>query len=141
MVASILIIVFSLGLFLYWFRYSCILLLRNSTVEPNALGDQRFGFLRVRQELRSGGDLDALHSALEQDYRLLAYLLEHAAGLSLPALEDRLLVIDYKVMQLYYRIARIAAPGQARYALTEMAAVVGLLVQHMSEQAGVQAQA
>jgi hypothetical protein len=140
MVASILIIVFSLGLLLYWFRYSCLLLLRDSTVEADGL-DQRFGFWQVQREVQSGGNLDELHRALEQDYHLLTYLIEHAAGLSLPALEDRLLVVDYKVMQWYYRITRIAAPAQARRALAEMAAVVGLLVQHMSEQAGVQTQA
>lgn len=140
MVASILIIGFSLALLVYWFRYSCLLLLRDREVETETL-DQRFGFSRVQSELKAGGNLDAMHRALEHDYRLLTYLIEHAAGLSLPALEDRLLVVDYKVMQMYFRIARIAAPAQARRALSEMAAVVGVLVQHMSEQAGVQVQA
>ena len=140
MVASILIIGFSLALLIYWFRYSCLLLLRTGTVEPDTL-DQRFGFSRVQSELRAGGNLDVLYRSLDQDYHLLTYLIEHAAGLNLPALEDRILVFDYKVMQFYYRATKIAVPSQARHALAEMAAVVGVLVQHMSEQAGVQAQA
>lgn len=140
MVASILIIGFSVVLLVYWFRYSCLLLLRDSAIVGDTM-DQRFGFSRVQSELQAGGNLDAVHRALEQDYHLVTYLIEHAAGLSLPALEDRLLVIDYKVMQWYYRLTKVAAPAQARHALAEMAAVVGVLVQHMSEQAGVQAQA
>lgn len=140
MVASILIIGFSLVLLVYWFRYSCLLLLRNSPVEP-AFADARFGFVRVQHELQGGANLDPLYRAVERDYQLLTYLLEHAAGLNLASLEDRLLVFDYNVMQCCYRLMRRAAPKQARRALAEMAAVVGVLVQHMSEQAGVQAQA
>ena len=140
MVASILIIGFSLVLLVYWFRYSCVLLLRNSVVESEA-SDQRFGFAHVQRQLQAGAKVDALHRMLEQDYQLLTYLFEHAAGLNLPSLEDRLLVIDYKVMQWYYRLVKTAAPEQARRALGEMASVVGVLVQHMSKQAGVQAEA
>lgn len=140
MVASVLIIGFSLALLVYWFRYSCLLLLRGRAGQADTF-DQRFGFSRVQSELQAGGDLEILHRALEQDYHLVTYLIEHAAGLSLPVLEDRLLVFDYKLMQLCYRVAKIAAPVQARRALGEMAAVVGVLVQHISEQASVQAQA
>jgi len=140
MVASILIIGFSVLLLVNWFRYSCILLLRNSATESPVI-DQRFGFAQVREQLQPGANLDLLHQMLGRDYRLLTYLLEHAAGLNLDSLEDRLLVVDYKVMQWYYRLTRTAAPEQARRALAEMATVVGVLVQHMSEQAGVRAQA
>jgi len=140
MVASFLIIGFSLVLLAYWFRYSCLLLLRSSQTESYVF-DQRFGFAQVKQQLQAGANLDALQQMLARDYRLLTYLLEHGAGLNLDSLEDRLLVFDYKVMQWCYRLTKTAAPEQARNALSEMAAVVGVLVQHMSEQAGVQAQA
>jgi hypothetical protein len=139
MIASILIIAFSLVLLLYWFRYSCILLLRHNPVAADA--DNRFGFGRVRQELQADTNLDSLHRTLERDYRLVMYLVEHAAGLNLPSLEDRLLVIDYKVMAIYYRAMKIVAPKQARRALAEMADIVAVLVQHMSEQSGVSAHA
>jgi hypothetical protein len=140
MVASILIIGSSAVLLAYWFRYSCLLLLRSNAAGSPVI-DQRFGFARVKEQLQAGADLDALHQMLGHDYRLLVYLLEHAAGLNLDSLEDRLLVLDYKLMQGYYRLTKTAAPEQARHALSEMAAVVGVLVQHMSDQAGVQAQA
>jgi hypothetical protein len=140
MIASILIIAFSLALLAYWFRYSCLLLLRHNSVESSVL-DQRFGFARVDEELRAGASLDALHEMLARDYRLLIYLLEHAAGLNLDTLEDRLLVMDYRMMQGCYWLTKAAAPEHARRALVEMAAVLGVLVRRMSEQAGLQSQA
>jgi hypothetical protein len=51
--------------------------------------------------------------------------------------EDRLLVLDYKVMRWWYRLTRIAAPQQARQALYEMASILNVLAQKMGEQAGV----
>lgn len=140
MVASILIIGFSLVLLVYWFRYSCLLLLRNGQ-EVSATPDERFGFAGLRAQLSSGASLDPVHETLTRDYRLLIYLIEHAAGLNVTTLEDRLLVIDYKLMQYYYRITRSAAPTQARRALSEMAAVLEVLAHRVSENAAAQAQA
>jgi hypothetical protein len=140
MVASVLIIGFSLILLVYWFRYSCLLLLRNSTVDAEMF-DQRFGFSAVREQLNAGASLDPLHQTLARDYRLLTYLIGHAAGLNLTRLEDRLLVIDYKVMQYYFRITKSAAPAQARRALTEMATILEVLAQRIRENAAAEAQA
>src|SRR5579872_4107608 len=127
MLASVLIIAFSLVLFVYWFRYSCLFLLRNQGNEPVAATDQ-FHYAAVQQALKDALDLDPLHLSLERDYRVLTYLLEHAAGLELEQLEYRLLVLDYKVMQGWYRLTRWAAPRQARRALGEMADVLNVLV-------------
>lgn len=136
MIASILIIAFSLVLFLYWFRYSCLLLLRR-TSEPSAAAADRFHFVAVRQNLPDAVTLDPLHQALERDYRLLTYLLDHAAGLELEKLEYRLLALDYRTMQLWYRMTRWALPSQARRALGEMADVLDALVGRIGENAGV----
>jgi len=135
MFASVLIIGFSLVLFLYWFRYSCLLLLRNHAGEPAVAAD-RFNCTSVQQGLNTGMALDPLHQSLERDYRVLTYLFEHAAGLELEQLEYRLLVLDYKVMQGWYRLTKWAAPRQARQALREMADVLGVLVSRMGQQAG-----
>jgi len=140
MTASILIFGFSLILLAYWFRASCLLLLRNNSGKYRVL-DPRFGFHGIKDRLQAGADPEAMHEVLARDYRLLTYLLGHAAALSLDSLEDRLLVLDYKVMQWYYRLTKSAAPEHARRALLEMAAVVGVLAQHVGEQAGVEYQA
>ncbi|MEI9977277.1 MAG: hypothetical protein WDO73_37635 [Ignavibacteriota bacterium] len=139
MIASVLIITFSLVLFVYWFRYSCLLLLRRSSEQPLVAAD-RFNCVAVQQGLKAGLELDPLHRSLDRDYRVLTYLLEHAAGLELEQLEYRLLVLDYKVMQGWYRLTRSAAPQQARRALSEMAEVVNVLVGRIGEQAGVRSE-
>jgi len=134
-----LIIGFSSLLFVYWFRYSCILLLRNAerTVSEHAGLDIRFSFAEVQTRLKTAQDLDPLWLSLQRDYEVLTYLLQHAAGLSLESLEDRLLVLDYKVMQWWYRLTRTAAPRRARQAVYEMASILNVLAQKMGEQAGV----
>jgi hypothetical protein len=125
MVASILITVVSLVLLSYWFRYSCLLLLRNQAQSANVAQKQ--------------GDLDPLREAVERDYRLLTYLCRHAAGLAEQSLEERILILDYKLMRIWYRLTRTLAPAQARSALSEMAAVVAFLGQRIDEQGGLQA--
>src|SRR5260370_15280423 len=106
MLASILIIGFSVTLFVYWFRYCCMLLLRNSQEQagtvPAAI-DNRFSVANVIERLRTQEELGPLHRALDRDYRVFSYLVQHAAGLELGSLEDRLLILDYKLMQLWYR--------------------------------------
>jgi hypothetical protein len=134
MVASVLIITFSLVLFVYWFRYSCLLLLRRSAGQP-VVAD-RFNYSAVQQGIKSGLELDPLRQALDRDYRVLTYLLDHASALELERLEYRLLVLDYRMMQLWYRITKSAAPQQARKALGEMADVVNALVGRIGSQAG-----
>jgi hypothetical protein len=138
MITSVLIIAFSVVLLIYWFRYCCILLIRTHSEQQSAAaaaGDANFNFSSVRERLRTERELDTLRQSLDRDYALFAYLLEHAAGLQATSLEDRLLVIDYKVMQGWYRLTRTAAPDQARKALEEMATVLGLLVGKMGERA------
>jgi hypothetical protein len=144
MMTSILIIAFSGILLVYWFRYCCILLIRTHTEEQAAAApacDAQFSFVSVRERLRTESELDSVRRSLDRDYALFAYLLEHAVGLGATSLEDRLLVIDYKVMQWWYRLTKSAAPQQARGALDEMATVLGLLVGKMGERAAAKSQA
>jgi hypothetical protein len=95
----------------------------------------------VQESLKSEVVLDPLRVALDRDYRVLTYLIEHAAGLELSNLEDRLLIIDYRIMQHVYRLTRTLAPQQAREALQEMATVLGILAHHLGEQAGAHSRA
>lgn len=138
MLASIIIIAFSLALLVYWFRYSCILLLRNAAEQADispVSGDNRFRVAEVQERLRNAEALDPLHASLQRDYQVLIYLLEHAAGLELQDFEDRLLIFDYRVMQWCYRLTRTAAPDQARQSLKEMALVLSILVGKIDQHA------
>jgi hypothetical protein len=144
MLAGILIITFSLALLVYWFRYSCILILRTQEEEfalaPYAT-DGRLSVSQVRESLKHEDELDPLQVALDRDYRVLTYLIEHAAGLELATLEDRLLMVDYWIMRRVYKLTRTLAPRQARQALVEMAMVLDILVGHLGEQAGAPSEA
>lgn len=143
MIVSIIIIALLFGLLLYWFRYSCMLLLRNSIAETRTAVavNSQFSFRQVREQLHSTVPVDGIERALERDYHLLTYLIEHAAGLDLNSIEDRLLVLDYRVMQWCFRVTRSAAPQSARRALAEMADVLGVLAGRLDERAGVRSEA
>ncbi len=137
MVASVFIIGLSVVLFIYWFRYSCLLLLRDSSNPVGAAEtdlNSRFGFREVQRDLPGARDLDPLHRALERDYMMLAFLIDHASGLGLGSLEDRLLVLDYKLMRLWYRLTRSLFPSGSRRALSEMALVLQALVRRVGAQ-------
>ena len=101
MITSVFIIAISVILFVYWLRYSCVMLLRNAQerTEVSTVADERFSISSVRERLKTEGDLDSLERALERDYHVVTYLIEHAADLELASIENKLLVIDYKLMR------------------------------------------
>lgn len=143
MIASIVVILFSAALLLYWFRYTCILLIRNAAEEVRATSaavQSNFSFGDVQSRLGTASELDPLHSALQRDYQVLTYLVQHASGLELANFEERLLVWDFRVMKLWYSVTRAAAPEQAREALGEMASVLSILAGRVGQRAGIQAQ-
>ena len=140
MLASVLISAVSLVLLGYWFRYSCLLLLRARAAQPPQPPGSRFSFLDVQARLHTEPNLDPLRRSLERDYRVVTYLLEHTSSLGAQSLEDRLLMLDYRVMQGWYCVTRSVAPEQARRALSEMAEVLVCLAQKMGAQAGFQPQ-
>ncbi len=138
MLASILIIGVSAALLVYWFRYSCMLLLRNYADQLSAatsVAEGGFQVADVREALRNDQQLDPVHQSLQRDYRVLVYLVEHASGLGLETLEDRLLVLDFKVMHYWYQLTRTAFPQQARSALSEMASVLEVLAGKIGQRA------
>jgi len=130
MVETILILSFSLALFIYWFRYSVLLLLSEEQAEGHTKVIDQLSVLETREALRHAqGNLpmDRLQRAIDNDYRMLRYLLDHAAGMDLVPFEQYLLILDYRIMQAWYRIR----PN--RRALDEMAGVVTYIAYKMGE--------
>jgi hypothetical protein len=129
MLSISLIIFFSVVLFVYWFRYSCLLILQNrvSTGVQYANGPN-LSFPAVQERLKSDENgvhlLDQLHRDLSNDYRILCFLLRCSAESGLDPIERRMLMLDYWMMQAWYGIARRAALPQARKALEEMSHIV-----------------
>jgi len=138
MLASILISAVSVILLVYWFRYTCLILLRQQNEESVNTPQARLGLLQAEEQVSNEPELDPLHQSLERDYRLLTYLLQHAGGVGTPSIEDRLLKLDYLLMRAWYRLTRSVAPQCARRALMERAAVVDCLARKMGSHARLQ---
>ena len=144
MLASVLIIVLCSGLLLYWFRCSCILLLRNQVEQGftlNAAVQGTFGCAEVQEQLREGAQLDPLQTLVQRDFQVLTYLVRHASGVKLESFEEKLLLWDYKVMRFWYGATKTAYPEQARRALSEMATVMAILAGRIGERAGLPSEA
>jgi len=133
--------VVSAVLFAYWFRYTCLLILSAQSSRSYArqvAAANKLNFLQVRTQLmeeETSTSLDPLHTALDRDYRLLAYLLEHAATCNVNgrSVEERILVLDYYLMKVWYRLTCGISVPLARKALLEMASIVNHLANTMGE--------
>jgi hypothetical protein len=140
LVTTVIITTSSVALFAYWFRYTCLLILSAKTTRDYAASvatANQLGFLQVQSLLRDAGsaDLDQLKDSLDRDYKVLTYLLKHAAE---PpggdaAIEKRMLEINYKLMGTWYAAARRISPVAARRALDEMCTVVAHFANSMGE--------
>jgi hypothetical protein len=141
MISSLLIIAFSMVLLVYWFRYTCLLILNTKTTQDysvDVVTANRLKFPEIQVQLARASapaELGPLHTALAQDYRLLVYLQRHAAEFKIGGvtLEQRLLMVDFRLMQLWYTLMRRLASSQARNALEEMSQVLSHLANAMGE--------
>jgi hypothetical protein len=141
MIASVLISVVSAGLLVYWFRYTCLLILQAHSSKDHAAGLVAANSLKypeVQARLLQGAsavELPVLQRSLESDYVLVTYLMKHTAGLRVGGvtIEQRMLMIDFEVMRLVCWISRRLAVPQARAALTEMSGILGHLAGVMGE--------
>jgi hypothetical protein len=139
---SFLIIAISVLLFLYWFRYTCILILSTRTSRDYArqvAAANQLSFLEARRVLSddtANAPLAEVRRSLERDYQLLTYLLNHGgAGFQASkSIETRILVIDNWVMCIWYGIVQKLSPGRARDALLEMSSIINHLANSMGEQ-------
>jgi hypothetical protein len=134
MVSGLIIIGISFTLLVYWLRYTCLLLLRRE-VDGGAEAVLEYGLSHPLVRVGDGEPLSALERALDQDYRVLSYLIGHAAAVELNPLEHRLLAADFRLMHLWYRLTSRQSPARARRALDEMSAVVCFLAQRVGERA------
>ena len=133
MVTSVFIVAISAVLFVYWLRYSCGMLLQGAQERSTmpSMADERFSASSALERLETEADLASLERALERDYRVVTYIIEHATDLELASIENKLLVLDYQMMRLWSRLTRSLAPQVSRKALSEMASVLRVLASQM----------
>jgi hypothetical protein len=134
LVASTLIIISSSALFLYWFRYTCLLLIRQGSAEHavKVTCIIRLSFHQTQETLHTAQPevLDRLHESLERDYEILSDLLRHATGGI--SIERRILTIDYKLMKGWYAVTRTGRNlAQARKALSEMSSILSYFAEEI----------
>jgi hypothetical protein len=141
MIASVFILLVSAALLVYWFRYTCVLILRTRTGKDRAVEMATANGLRFHQiqgqlvREASLTELPALQKALEGDYRLLTYLIEHTAGLEVGGLtiEQRMLMLDFKAMRVVCAFSRWLGIDYTRAALEEMSSILSYLADAMGE--------
>ena len=128
-------------LFVYWFRYTCLLIVSAKTAFDYAgevAAANQLSFREVQSQLRQGAvELDALHASLDRDYDVVTYLLKHAAQSSNEesSLEARMLQMNYRVTGAWYQVSRRFSSTFARQALEEMSLVIGHFANVMGERA------
>jgi hypothetical protein len=143
-ILSALVIAFSLALFLYWFRYSCILILRTRTTadfSSSLASGSDLTFDQIQRELESGStgvDLETFRRCLEHDYELISSLLSRAPAITehFSQLEQMMLQADYKVMQAWDTASRRLFRQPSRRAIAEMSAIVAFFA-NVAGEAGV----
>jgi hypothetical protein len=138
---TILIIVGSMALFGYWFRYTCLLILSAKTTRDYAgevAAANHMSFLEVQSLLRDSApvELDRLNASLEQDYALITNLMQNAGDSEFGA-EQRMLQMNYKLSRFLFKTAGKLSPNIARHALDEMSTVILHFANAMGERATV----
>lgn len=147
MFVSLFILGISVALFVYWFRYTCLLILSAKTTRDYASDVARanqLSFLETRDRLThnpNSSALPGLYESLDRDYTLLTYLLRNAANHygSGRSVETFILMIDFRMMTIWYAIVGKLSESRARAALLEMSSIVGHLANSMGEKLSVSA--
>jgi hypothetical protein len=144
MLGALLLIGVSLVLVAYWFRYTCGVVLRGAERDYAARVAAANGlcFPEVHGKLKAASPemlLDPLDRSLDRDYRMVRYLLLNAAGWGIRSSEQRLLLWDYGVMQLWYRLVGRFWRVQARKALEERSQILAYFAHQMGRRTASQA--
>jgi hypothetical protein len=141
MVISLIMSGISAGLFIYWLRYTCQLILSAKSARDytrDVAEANKLLFLQVQQELeqvRERPDLDTLHTKLENDYRLLTYLLVHGPAFHANGdrLEQIVLMLNFRLLKAFYAVTCPISVSNGKRALHEMTQVVGYFANRMGE--------
>jgi hypothetical protein len=147
-----LITLFSLGLFIYWFRYMCLLIVRDRggrNYAGQVAAANQMMFIRAKALLADPDEpvgvdavadgmkpntLDTLEQSLDRDFRVVSYLLRNAAECcKVRYVEQFVLMLDFHLMRGCYRLLRRISRPLAKTALLDMALIVGHLAQSAGE--------
>jgi hypothetical protein len=127
----------SILLFVYWFRYTCLLILSTKTARDYAgevAAANDLSFLEVQELLRDSGpvELDQLNASLERDFALLSNLQQQS---EVEGIEDGMLKMNYTVYRFLFKTVGRFSPDMARKALDEMSGVISHFANALGERA------
>jgi hypothetical protein len=138
--SELLILALTVLLCLYWFRYNCRAILKTAAASDGArqvASANQLRFAEVLEQLETGpaGELDALNELLLREHEILTCLLRYTAGPRVAghSVELRLLMVDFRCMQGWYRLTRGLMPGTARRALGECARILTYFAHALGE--------
>ncbi len=143
---SLILIGLSLALFAYWFRYSCILILRTQTAEDYSgevcrANGLSFDLVKGQIEANKDPNLIELYRSLERDYRVVSQLLDQISG-SAPGenmLETKLLRANFRVTQAWFHMSHTLGLRSSVSALEEMAETIGHFANTFGQQSAASA--
>jgi len=143
MSADLLFTAASLTLLVYWFRYTCMLILSvRSTGDRAAAVAQAnaLQFPEIQQKLANDipaepAHLDLLRRSLERDYDLLISLIRNGAEFRIARqqLENRMLMLDFQIMRAWFSVSRRLSVQRGRQTLEEMIHILGHFADMMAE--------
>lgn len=142
MITTIVIMTLSLAMFVYWFRYSCILILESDWNEEkareiacqNELAFDSSDALLARSA--SAVEMDKLRDSLDRDLRAIRNLMSECPGLreTGASLESRMLMVDFQLMKAWYAVTRSMSQPKAQQALRSMSKIVGYIAGELGDQ-------
>jgi hypothetical protein len=114
----------SMALLAYWFRYSCALIVgarttRDFASDMVAVNNLAFTAVQAGLQQANPADLTRLQDMLDRDYVTLNKMLEATSGI-----EETLLRANYRFLNVWYRVSKPFSVEMARKALDEMSMVV-----------------
>lgn len=142
MYVSIVIMTLSSAMFVYWFRYSCALILESDWNEEQARGvatKHELKFQTVENQLAgaiSRREMNTVRDLLDRDMRRLAELMAHSPAImeAGQSLESRMLMVDYQLMKVWYALTRCFAPPAAEVTLRKMTRIVAYMAGEFGDQ-------
>jgi hypothetical protein len=131
----------TVALGVFWFRYTCALILSAKPAKDyrlQVIQANQLKFLDVQKDLaevRKRQELHRIQQDLERDYQLLTFVLRHGAAFQFgpdPA-ERRLLMIDFAVLRCWCGLSRRLSLVNPRPALQEMISILSHFANSMGE--------
>jgi hypothetical protein len=124
MVSELLIASLVLILGLYWFRYNCQSILKTKTSRDRAqqvAAANQLSFPGIAERLHGeagASELENMNGGLLRDYKVLTCLLRYTAPTPY-TVEQRMLMLDFRLMQMQFALTRRHFGGSARRSLGE----------------------